>query len=201
MSIANFGELKSAVQSWHARGDTEPTSIYTLTTAELNNRLRLVEMESETTLSATGETVALPSDFLAMIHVYIDQDRRVPLSGVTEFAKNETYRSSGEPREYTITSGNLELNPIPDGTYSLNLRYYAKMADFSADADTNAVLSKYPQLFLYGALHHVGLWAQDTEMAGFWGAKFESEMRSVSKQDRSAKMGPGPLRMRARSTP
>lgn len=201
MTIANYGELKSAVQSWHARGDTEPASIYGLVTAELNNRLRLRVMETETTLSATAEDVALPSDFLSVVHVYIDQDRRVPLAGVTEFAKNEIYRSSGEPREYTIINGYLSLNPIPDGTYSLNLRYIAKLDDFSADSDTNTVLTTYPQIYLYGALQHVALWSQDIEAANFWGAKFEAEMAKVIKQDRSAKMGPGPLWMRAQATP
>ena len=193
MSFADYQNLKANVKSaYHNRSDI-PDFVYELTTAELNAKLRLKVMESETTLTASSETTALPSDFLEVRHMYLDQDVREPIDVVDEFAKSRFYDISGQPREYTIINGSVLWNPAPDGSYSVNLRYYAKLSDFSADTDTNAVLTTFPALYFYGALKQIALWEGDDEAAGRYEAAFEKELRSIMKREQTARYGSGPL--------
>ena len=204
MTIATYGALKTAVQSYYNGRSDFPTTVYDLATAELNARLDLRIMQTETDLSLTGGTqnVALPSDFLRPIHAYIDSGGvRYVLDQADEFNSNVGYRSSGMPGQYVIISGNLLTNPVPDDDYTLTLRYTAKLDDFSADADTNAVLTTHPALYLYGSLKHVATWAQDAEALAFYTGQFEGEIRRAQEQNDRAQFGMGPLRVRAAHAP
>lgn len=200
MTISTYANLKTAVQSYQGRTD-QPQAVYDMLVAELNERLRLTVMETEVSASISAETYSVPSDFLGVVHAYIDRDERISLEVATEWEKNAEYRSSGVPTTYSLIDGKMVFNPVPDGTYTMVLRYYTKMADFSADADTNAALTKYPQLFVYGALKHAALWAQDADAAQLWGGFFENELGRVTRRDRNDRMSSGPLRMRTAATP
>ncbi len=203
MALANYGELKTAVRSHFADRSDIPDDVYKLATAELNQRLNLRIMQATTTLAfANGdESKALPSDFLRPVHAYVDRDVRVVLDLADEFAKNVDYRKSGLPRTYTIANGSLFLNPVPDGDYNIVLRYVAKLADFSANSDTNAVLTAHPALYLYAALKRAAVWAQDNEMAGFYAAALDREIADVERLDAASRFGDGPIRVRAAHTP
>lgn len=194
MSFATYADLKANVKStYHNRSDI-PDFVYTLATAELNARIRFRVMESETTLTASSETTALPSDFLEVRHAYIDQDVRMPLDAVDEFAKSTHYDISGQPREYTIIDGSILWNPAPDGSYSINFRYYAKLADFSADADTNDVLTTFPAVYYFAALKHIAQWEGDEAAAARYEGQLDREIRSIMKREQTARYGSGPLK-------
>lgn len=202
MTIATFAALKTAVQSWYAGRSGFPTTVYDLCTAELNARLDLRVMQAETDLSLTGGTqnVALPSGFMRPIHAYIDSGGvRYVLEQADEFSSNVGYRSSGLPSQFVIIDDNMLFNPVPDDDYTVTLRYIAKMADFSGDSDSNDVLSLYPALYLYGSLKQVATWAQDAEALAFYTAQFETELQRVQRQNDRAQFGMGPLRSRAAS--
>ena len=201
MTIANYGELKTAVREWYSDRSDIPTTVYDLATAELNSKLRLKIMESTTSLAVSGESTALPSDFLEVRHAYLDRDPRIVLDAVDEFSKTADYDSSGVPRSYTIIDGNILLNPSPDGSYTVFIRYIASLSDLSADADTNTVLTTYPAMFMYAALKHTAVWAQDAEMMPVYSQALEAEVKRVKRVDQASRFGAGPLRVRSESTP
>lgn len=194
----DYGELQTAVQSFFIRSDF-PDTVYSLATAELNRRLRLREMESTSTLSVSSESASLPSDYLMMRHVYIDSDPRFELDAVSEFAKNASYRSSGRPATYTIAGDTILFNPVPDGTYSVDIRYIAKLDDFSSDSDTNDVLATFPEIYLYACLKHAAVWAQDTELATGYGGLLDTAIERAHQANQAARYG-GPLSSVAVST-
>lgn len=196
MSIANYGELRTAVADFYARTDI-PTSVYVLATAELNARLRLRQMEAEATLSTGGNAyVDLPADFLMARDAYLDTDPRVFLTAQSGAAQGVHHSSSGRPGEYNIVDGRMYLNPEPDGTYSVVLRYVASLADFSADADTNDVLADYPALYLYCALKHAAVWARDMDAVQLYGGALTAEIDRIGKASDAARYG-GALTARA----
>jgi len=200
MTFATFADLKTNVRN--AFNDREPPAfVYTLVTAELNTRLRVLQMETEVDLAVSGESTALPADFLEVRHVYLDQVPRVELDLISEFSKSSTYRSSGEPRAYTIINGFILLNPVPDGSYTVTMRYIAKLADLSADADTNAVLTTFPSLYLYGALHQAAMWEGDGEAAAKYEQTFEMSLDKINKREQRARFSGGPLKSYAGVAP
>lgn len=195
MGITNYGELRSSVRSFFNDRSDIPPIVFDLASAELNSRLNLREMETETTLSVSSAATPLPADFLRPIHVYLDTDSRVPLRAVTAFGSDSRHRASGQPVEYVIAGDQFLLNPAPDGTYSVVLRYVGKLPDFNSDADTNPVLTKFPALFLYASLKHAAVWAQDQDAAVMYGTALETEIKRVGRANDLSRYGFGPLRV------
>jgi hypothetical protein len=189
-----FSELQAAVASAIARSDV-PAYAYTLATAELNTRLRLREMETTAELTADAASVALPDDFLMVKSLYVNADPQAPLEAATGYQRALDYRASGYPRTFTVVGSDLFLNPVPDGEYTLTLKYIARLAALSGDTDTNDVLTNHPALYLYAVLKHAAVWAQDVELASTYAAALEGEIGRVAKADMGARY-PGPLRSR-----
>lgn len=194
----DYSTLQSRVQSAVGRTDV-PSYVYELATADINRAVRLFEMEASATLSATAETVTLPTGFLQVKNIYVDRSPRVALRPATDQALNVRHDSSGVPTYYAIENGQLRLMPVPDGTYSIELTYYAKVGDLSADADTNDVMSEYPGLYLYAALRHAAVWAQDAELASTYNMAFETEVNACKKSEKLSKYV-GPMVSRSGST-
>lgn len=197
MAITTYVTLRTAVESWSLRTDF-PSDVYGLATAEINRRLRVREMLSDLSGTITAETLALPSDFLAVDHAYLDRDPRVVLTAADEASKDSRYRSSGTPVVYTVTQSNFLFMPIPDGSYTFAGRYYAKLADFSGDSDTNSVITKYPELYLYGSLIQVFSWTVDQEQESGARARFESYLAAANDADIKSQYG-GPVSMTPRA--
>src|SRR6185437_7958326 len=59
---------------------------------------------------------------------------------------------SGVPRLYALTGSNIQLYPVPDGVYTLELRYWAQPAQLVNDTDTPSIPADYHDMLLYWAL-------------------------------------------------
>lgn len=191
--MTTYGTLKSDVQSAMGRSDI-PSFVYTLVQSDLNRDLRILEMQSESTLVTSTESVALPSDFLQISSAYIDSGgTRTPLIPDTETSAATLHDPSGRPYTYAIHDGELTLNPVPDGEYTISYRYYAKPAAFSADSDTNDVMASHYGLYFYGALTHAAIWAKDDASAQTYNAAYATQLDRVKKADIKRRIGGGPL--------
>lgn len=197
----NFASLKSNVQSALGRTDI-PDYVYSLTTSGINRDLRVLEMQCTTTLYTNGGTASLPSDFLEAESVYIDDNGgRSPLIPATELGQATRYDESGRPYYYAVHNDEITLMPEPDTDYEIELRYYAKLDDFSADADTNDVITAYPGLFLYGALTHAAIWQKDDESAATYNKAYTAELTRLEKADTKRRFSGPTVQRSARSIP
>ena len=190
----DFATLKASVQGALGRTDV-PDYIYTLMTADINRDIRILETETSTTLSVSGETTALPSDFSQVVSMYVDATPRAAMVPATHQALTLRHDSSGKPYYYAITDGSLAVMPVPDATYSVVLRYIAKVADFSAEDDTNDIIALHPGLFLYAALYHAAVWKQDAELVAGYGQAYTGLRNMVLKADKT-KRNAGPMTQR-----
>lgn len=190
----DFATLKASVNSALGRTDV-PDYVYTLMTSDINRDIRILELETTTTLSVSSESTTLPSDFSQVVSMYIDATPRTPMVPITHQSLATRHDSSGKPYYYAIADGALEVMPVPDGTYSVVLRYIAKVAAFSADADTNDVIALHPGLFLYSALHHAAVWKQDAELLAGYGQAYVGLKTMVLDADKK-KRNAGPMTQR-----
>lgn len=197
----NYGTLQSNVQSAMGRSDV-PSYVYDLTTSGLNRDLRLLEMQCVATLYATGEEIDLPANFLEVESAYIDSGgNRSALVPINEMSQATRHDSSGRPYYYAIHKDSMTLMPAPDATYEIEFRYYRRLTALSASTDTNDVLANYPGLYLYAALTHAAVWAQDDEGAQRYNAAFLAEKQLVEAADKTRRNS-GPLIQRTiRSLP
>lgn len=188
----DFAGLKAAVNSTYRGRSDIPNHIYEITLSELNRDARIMDMQATSTLAASGESVSLPADFLEAITVHIDDgSRRIALQPFTPDALNVNRYGTGQPRQYAIVDGSMLLNPTPDGGYDVELRYFQRLSTLSADADQNAVLEIYPEVYLNCALKNVADWARDEKsIATFGGAYAQAFDMMMKSERRRANSGP-----------
>jgi hypothetical protein len=158
MAISNFGELQTAVENHLGKDyDNERVSEWiTLGLSYINRRLRIRLMETSSTLVTVAgtRTVALPTDYLQFRRLYIDGSpvqKLNHMSPLTYWSKHISAETS-KPKEFTIEGENILLGPIPDTIYNLPVVYFKSVSDFSLSTDTNTLLTKSPDLYLYSAL-------------------------------------------------
>lgn len=189
----NYGTLQTAVNSTLGGRTDLPAHVYEIALSEINRDCRTLDMQATTTLSASSEEVALPSDFLEVVAAYIDSGGfRNALEPYTPNALNFRRNDTERPVRYSIVDGYMKLQPAPDGTYSIELRYYQENSALSDDSDTNDVLTQYPDLYLYCVLKHAAAWMQDPEQMTWFGTLHADAYRKMESAELSRTLS-GPM--------
>lgn len=161
-------------------------------------RLRTREFEASTSFAtAPGtETVALPADFVMMKMLLLKQNPSQVLVQKDLVTLHTDYPSTatGLPRAYAAFGPALYLRPIPDAARNLKMFYYAAPPALSAEHTSNTLLSKYPDLLLYGALIEVTAHVEDDGRIGLWKAAFDEAVRDILNDDTLNRWSGAPIR-------
>jgi hypothetical protein len=167
MAINNYLELQFAVAARTHRTDLDGQIPEYISIAEsrINRELNLTSMEAEATLTAVigSRTLTLPVLFGNPIALYlttylsrIELEYRLP-------EEMQVFPSNGPSRFWTIDGDTIKTDTPADKAYTYAFRY-AGESDI-ATTSTNAVLNKYPELFLYGALIEAAADTRDQDLA------------------------------------
>jgi hypothetical protein len=109
--------------------------------------------EAQTTLSASLAYVALPSDYVSEVALYLTESGTDRL--LTRWTQGEIFTdrpsTGGRPTAYTIFGDRIEFNRSCDQTYTLPFKYIKELTELSADADTNEWLVSGEDLIVYRA--------------------------------------------------
>jgi hypothetical protein len=159
MAIQTYADLQTAIGTWLNRSDLTASipDFITLAESKLNKDLDNIRaMEVKTTLSsvASTSTVALPTDMLEMKRLQILSSSNVVLKYLSpdELAADYNSNQTGQPIAFSVIAGNIELAPIPDAVYSLELAYFQKIPALSNSNQTNWLLTAWPDAYLWGSL-------------------------------------------------
>jgi len=180
--ITTYGGLRSAILDWLARPadqlldsrfddflmNCERRLYYGYAAADPANPLRsdplrIVEMETLDPAVALSAVTAQPAGFLELISAQLNSPA-TPLQVVSQ-RTIDAYagRDMGSPRLIAVSGGNFRVKEDPAGAPA-TLRFYRKLATPSA-AGANAILTSYPDVYLYGCLVEASVFSQD-EAAG-----------------------------------
>ncbi len=202
MSLTTYLGLKDSIESWSHRNDVANRldDFIDLAESEMYRHLRIRDMETRTTATTSGRYLALPTGFLEM--------RRVRLiSGAQYFellysTPEGMYISqdSGIPGIYTITS-QLEFDRSPDSAYTIEWQYYASLSALSAGSPTNAILTRFPNIYLFGSLWALYLWALQEDKAEYYYGKFMQAIQTANREDSKGRHGPAPAMRYGGPTP
>jgi hypothetical protein len=203
MALNNYANLKQAVERFSHRTDISDVidDFIDLCEARINARLKLRtnEQRATATMPTADRFLALPDSFLEM--------RRLTISGASpkeiRFKAPESMTvesTAGVPEYFTITS-QIEFNRVPDSGYTVEMSYYVSLTALSDSNTTNDVLTKYPDLYLYGTLSELHRWARDEEAAMYYDSTFEKKLLDAQKQERRGRFGPAPAMYSEGSTP
>jgi hypothetical protein len=204
MSFDTYSNLKTAIINWSHRSDllTLVDDFIDLCEADLWKRLRTRDMEKRATAAAptSGRFLALPDSFIQM--------RRLKLeSGGTTYElqyrtpeamqiKAETAR----PRHFTISS-QIEFDRTPDAAYTVEMQYYISLTALSDSNTSNAVLTRFPQLYLYGSLYHLYTYTAQEDKAVLYNKLFDDLIETINSQEEKGRHGPAPAMRYEGSTP
>ncbi len=161
--------------------------------AHLDRELRSPEMERATTLTAIGEFVALPNDFLDMRALRYSGSDAPDLIQTTPGALQFNYRGvSGSAAAYTIEGRSLRLAPIPTAA-TFDLLYFARIQPLTEAIQSNWVLDKHPDVYVAGALYHLARRERDGEGQGQAGTEYLAIIDAIIRNGISARWGAGPI--------
>jgi len=88
---------------------------------------------------------------------------------------------TGSALYYTIIGNRIRMVPAPGQAAPelLDLWYYAKIDPLNNTTTTNWVLSRYPDLYLYGALVHTAPYLKDDERIAVWDGLYQGILRDI----------------------
>lgn len=200
-TITNYATLQSAIADYLNRADltAQIQTFIQFAEADLNTRLRSREMIVNATATSDGQFVALPPDWLEAINMMIVGGQS-PLRYITPdeadtINKAQTYTST---RFYSMTTGVIELVPPAVDDITIDMVYYGKIPALSTANTTNWLLTKAPDVYLYGALTHAAPFLMDDQRMGVFSQIYLARVQSLQDESQKSLHSGSPLISRPR---
>ena len=205
MAITTYAELQSAITDFLNRDDLDakaPTFI-SLAESNLSRDIRHWRQEKRSTAEIDTQYSAIPADFLEAVRFYITSGDTRPLELISQAEmldrKYNNLNTSGQPAYYAITAGEIEVYPVPDGTYTAELYYMANLPALSDSNTSNWLLQYYPDAYLYGSLVHSAPYLKDDARLQVWAALYASAVDAINAESEKSKFGGAGRRLKIRS--
>ena len=208
MALSNYTELKTAIANWLNRSDlTSEISddFIKLTEADLNSKLRIRKMVTQSSFTIDSETEALPTGFLQVRDMYIlSGSTKYPLRYMTPSQMDQVKGTSttGVPSSYTILGDTFGFMPKPDSNYTAYVNYYKSFDALSSTNTTSYILTYHPSIYLYGSLFHAAnfLGGINPQQVQTWQQMYATSLERLEQNDREDQFSGSPLQMRGEDT-
>jgi hypothetical protein len=205
MPITTYAELKTNIADFLNRDDLTSVSstFVSLAEADLNRQVRHWRQEKRSTAEIDTQYSAIPADMLEVIRFYITSGDTRPLELISQAEmldrKFRNLNTSGQPAYYAVTAGEIEVYPVPDGTYTSELYYFGKTPALSDSNTSNWILEHYPDAYLYGSLIHSAPYLKDDARIQVWAALYQNAIDAINQASEKAKFGGSGRRMKIRA--
>jgi len=205
MAITTYTELKSSVADFLNRDDltsVAPTFI-SLAEADMQRQVRHWRQEKRSTAQLDTQYSAIPADFVEDIRFYITSSDTSPMEKISQYQlldrKRVNLNASGKPAYYALTAGEIEVLPIPDGVYDVELYYYSRIEALTDSNASNWMLEYFPDAYLYGSLVHSAPYLKDDARLQVWASLYQVAIDAINADSDKAKYGGSGRRMKIRS--
>jgi hypothetical protein len=205
MALSTYAELRTSIGDWLNRSDLAATipDFISLAEAQIERTLRTRQMIVRANASFDTEYGAVPSDFLEVKSLKLTSTNPIkPLEFLSIGDMDETrsqYTASGKPRFFTVVGNQLRIAPTPDGTYTAELIYFAKLTKLSNSVTSNWLLASSPDIYLYGSLLQAAPYLQDDARIQTWATLYERALNDLRTADARASTSGGSLLTRAKT--
>lgn len=205
MAITTYDELKTSIADFLDRSDLSgaAATFISLAEADINRRVRHWRMEKRSTAELNTQYSALPPNFLEIIRFYVTSGDTKPLELISQAElldrKYKASNTSGSPSYYAFTAGEIEIYPVPDGAYDVELYHYETVPALSDSNTSNWLLDHYADAYLYGALVHSAPYLKDDARIQVWAALYQSAIDAINAESDRSKFGGSGRRMKIRS--
>lgn len=207
--LDNYSNLKAEIIDWSHRDDlnTRIDSFIDLAETEmLGNTIEPLRLRSGETLAAFSTSIT--TRFAALPTGY-QSSRKLRIQIVNGGSESLRFRtpeqlniksSVGLPSFFTITD-QIEFDRVSDQVYAGEIQYYAEFTALSSSNTTNSVLTDSPNVYLFGALWALKLFAEQPDSAASYYQRFINAIKGANNKDRLGRFGPAPVMRVEGSTP
>lgn len=205
MALDSFTGLKAEIADWLNRQDLAaqiPTFIR-LFEAQAERNLRTRQMVVRATASLSAQFTQLPGDFLSLVNVQLNtlDPPRPPLNyapmGEIDRIRAQ-FPSGGRPTDYSIVGDSIEVAPVPNATYEIEIIYHKTLSRLSDSTASNWLLASHPDLYLYGSLMQAAPYLKNDERVPMWRDAVQTLMDDLRVADERATKSGVPLKARIR---
>lgn len=179
--VDSYNDLIATVEA--VLGRSLARSALTMLTSDINKRLRVREMLAD----VEQESAALPVDFLEAEIVKVGGVIYPPAAVRGDHVCT-----------YAVKNGAMVFNPAST-TPDLFMRYYQKLEVVSDAAPENAVLTKYPEIYIWGALAFHARLVRDESGVAAWEPAYLGAIAEATKSDVASRMDNAPTRVVGRA--
>lgn len=191
MTIATKAELRTAL------GGADGLLHRTYTSAKLdefilmgesrlNRALRLLDMiqTATGTLSTSVATLAIPARLAKVIDFRLTNPMYPLRYAMPSQIKNSvsSLTEQRQPTRYTVAD-TIILDAVADSAYPYSLQYF-RGYQLAVDADTNYVLTYYPQAYMYASAIDAFILARQYDHAQAMAGLLRGELASLKKAER-----------------
>jgi hypothetical protein len=200
MALLTYDDLILTVKDYTHRNDlgTKIDDFILLAETEMKSnpdeplKMNLSEDIVTAPMVITTRFLALPTGFESSRKFSITVDGSI---GGLEYRTPEQLiirDDTGVPCFFTIRGNEIEFDIVPDDTYTITVTYFAEFTALTEDNQTNIVLTKYPNIYLFGCLRQAFIYAQDTEQEQKYTVNFLSAIESANMKEHDVRYGPQP---------
>lgn len=188
MAITTYAELQAAAASWLIRSDQTARipDFIALAETRLNRvlRLRRAELDGPLTGVPASRFIPLPADYDEALTCWILYPTGTEAQELrfVDPAKLDPSTIAGTPRGWTIDGTNLGFERPCDQAYAFTLRYLAKLA-LSEAIPTNALLTDYPDVYLFATLAEAGAALRDNDFTVMYEGKLDRAIKEINAKD------------------
>ena len=196
MALGTYAQLQASIAAWATRSDLTATipDFVTWAHEEICRRLRCGTMLVSASATVATETMAAPTDFAAVSSFYLILTPRRKLQINTAAGIQDLISSTSTatyPTDVAVEGVNFRFGPLFSGSAAAQILYFARPTTLVNATDTNVILTKYPYLYLYGALEALFRYLEDDNNADRYGAQFGGLIESINMQEaKDALSGP-----------
>ena len=206
MALSTFTELKDAIADWLDRSDLTARipDFIALAEARISRDLRIRPMEVRSIMYTTSgqKYFNLPGGYIQMRNIQLNTNPTQPLEYITPEMLDRLYGSNttGKPKAYTLIGDEIQLSPIPDSAYELEMAFYEKftaLGDGTSGTVTNNYLTKNaPDVLLYGSLMEAEPFIKNDERIPVWLNGYSNAIDKLQKADQRDRHSGSAMRVR-----
>ncbi|CUI02616.1 Constituent protein [Janthinobacterium sp. CG23_2] len=183
--------LVETVKNWLHRSDlaARVPDFILLAESRINRlaKVRVMGVDAALVMTPGSRFVVLPADYVSPSALWLDANQ--PRTKLTPLVAEQmpVANNAGMPTYWAVDGTMLAFDRVPDQAYPLAFRYRARFK-LTAQAPTNYLLERYPDLYLYGALLESAPFIGQDERIGLWKSMFDQavqEINNVEHQSRS----------------
>lgn len=191
-AIPDYSTLIERVAEWMDRDDlTDKIPVYIgMFEAQINRVVRSLDMETSTTLEASGPTVELPDDCRKLKLVATTSTPNMALRQIALGAR-EFSGDAGTPVAYALQGRSLILSPPPEGSVTLAVTYFAKVPSLSEQTPFNWLLLEHPDIYLYGSLMQAAAQLPEPEALAIWKTAYDTAVTELIDETKRSRWSSG----------